>query len=183
MTSSKETEEQDVKKIDNNGNNCISKGMMTSNEETKEQDVKKLDDKISRKLSTSSEEFEEHDVKKLEINNNKNNNKINNNMYIYNNQKIKIKDKVYLTKKQYSDLVQKYGKEKTDNIITRLDLYKKSTGKVYKDDYATILLWINSNMKKSNVDFTEDSEWMKNAKENFGNNLEGLYANYNNFNN
>jgi hypothetical protein len=36
-------------------------------------------------------------------------------------------------------------------------------------------------MKKSNLDFKEESYWMKNAKEKYGNNLEGLYANYNNF--
>lgn len=183
-TSSKEIAEQDVKKLNDNEENCIVGDCTTSNEETAGQDVKKFNDKITRNLTTRCEKTEEHDVKKLEINNNKNNNKINNNnIYFYNNKKVKIKDKVYLTKEQYKDLIQKYGKEKTENIITRLDLYKKSTGKVYKDDYATILLWINSNMKKSDLDFTEESDWMKNVKEKFGDNLEGLYANYNNFNN
>ena len=162
---------------------CENTDLTTSNKETAHQEVKKLDDKVSNFLTTSSTETKEHDVNKLKVNNNKNNNKINNNIYIYNNKKIKFKDKVYLTKEQYNELVQKYGKEKIDNLINRLDLYKKSTGKVYKDDYATILLWINSNAEKNKTDFTEDSEWIKSAKEKFGDNLQGLYANYNNFNN
>jgi hypothetical protein len=159
---------------------CENLDLTTSSEETAKQDIKKFNNNISRNLISSNQTTKEYAVKKLNSNNNNYNNK--NNIYLYNNeQKIKFRDKVFLTQKQYNELIQKFGKEKIDNLVTRLDLYKKSTGKDYKDDYATILLWINSSMKKSNLDFKEESYWMKNAKEKYGNNLEGLYANYNNF--
>ena len=162
---------------------CEDEGLTTSCKETKEQDVKKLDNKTSRKLTTTNKEIKEHDVKKLNVNNNNINNK-NNNKYLYNNEKkVKFKDKVFLTQRQYGELIKKFGKEKIDNLITRMDLYKKSTGKIYEDDYATILLWINTDLSKTKTESTEDSIWLKNAKEKFGNNFEGLYANFNNFNN
>jgi hypothetical protein len=160
---------------------CENLDLTTSSKETAKQDIKKFNNNISRNLTSSNQTTKEHDVKKLNTNNNNKNNNYNN-IYLYNNeQKTKVRDKVFLTQKQYNELIQKFGKEKIDNLVTRLDLYKKSTGKDYKDDYATILLWINSSMKKSDLDFKEESDWMKNAKEKFGNNLEGLYANYNNF--
>lgn len=62
-----------------------------------------------------------------------------------------------------------------------MDLYKKSTGKTYEDDYATIMLWIDRSFNKNKSDFTEDSEWIKNAKDKFGKDLQGLYANFINF--
>lgn len=163
---------------------CTDAGFTTSRKETAQQDVKKLDDKMSRNLTTRCEETLQHDVKKLDVNNNninnKNNNKKNNNIYVR-EQKIKYKDTVFLTKTQYNELTQKYGRTKIDNLITRLDLYKKSTGKNYKDDYATILLWINTDDKKKEADFKEDSEWMNDLKVKFGEHLEGLYANYEHF--
>lgn len=185
-TSSEETKEQDVKKLNSNENKVFSSDLTTSCKEISQQDIKKLDDKILRNCSTSKERTKEHDVKNLHTNNNninnKKNNKKNNNKYLYNSeQKVKFKDKVFLTKKQYNELIKKFGKEKIDNLITRMDLYKKSTGKIYEDDYATILLWINTSINKNKSDFTEDSEWMKNAKEKFGEDLQGLYANFSNF--
>lgn len=181
-TSSEETKEQDVKKLNSNENKVFSSDLTTSSKEISQQDIKKLDDKILRNCSTSKERTKEHDVKNLHTNNNNINNKKNNNKYLYNSeQKVKFKDKVFLTKKQYNELIKKFGKEKIDNLITRMDLYKKSTGKIYEDDYATILLWINTSINKNKSDFTEDSEWMKNAKEKFGEDLQGLYANFSNF--
>jgi len=165
---------------------CTDAGFTTSRKETAQQDVKKLDNKMSRNLTTRCEETAQHDVKKLDINNNNinnknNNNKKNNNNIYVSEQKIKYKDKVFLTKTQYNELTQKYGRTKIDNLITRLDLYKKSTGKNYKDDYATILLWINTDDKKNEADFKEDSDWMNDLKVKFGEHLEGLYANYEHF--
>lgn len=178
-TSSKETKRQEVKKVNDNQSKAFSGDLITSSEETLGQDIKKLNDKISKKCITSKEKINEHDVKNLYTNNNNINNKNNNNKYLYNEPKVKFKDKVFLTKKQYNELIKRFGKEKIDNLITRMDLYKKSSGKSYQDDYATILLWINTNQSKT--DFTEDSEWMKNAKEKFGKDLQGLYANFSNF--
>lgn len=181
-TSSKEIREQDVKELNNNENQAFSLGLTISSKETLQQDIKKTDDKIIRDCSTSEEGTKEHDVKNLHTNNNNINNKKNNNKYLYNSeQKVKFKDKVFLTKKQYNELIKKFGKEKIDNLITRMDLYKKSTGKIYEDDYATILLWINTNLNKNKTEIAEDSAWMKNAKEKFGEDLQGLYANFSNF--
>lgn len=181
-TSIKETKEQDVKKLNNNENQAFSLGLTTSIKETLQQDIKKTDDKIIRDCSTSKEGTKEHDVKNLHTNNNNINNKKNNNKYLYNSeQKVKFKDKVFLTKKQYNELIKKFGKEKIDNLITRMDLYKKSTGKIYEDDYSTILLWINTNLNKNKTEIAEDSAWMKNAKEKFGEDLQGLYVNFSNF--
>lgn len=181
-TSSEETKEQDVKKLNSNENKVFLSDLTTSSIEISQQDIKKFDDKILRNCSTCKERTKEHDVKNLHTNNNNINNKKNNNKYLYNSeQKVKFKDKVFLTKKQYNELIKKFGKEKIDNLITRMDLYKKSTGKIYEDDYATILLWINTSINKNKSDFTEDSEWMKNAKEKFGEDLQGLYANFSNF--
>lgn len=180
-TSSEEIKEQDVKKLNNNENQAFSLGLTTSSKKTSQQEIKKLDNKTSRNLTTSNQETKEHNVKKLNVNNNNINNN-NNNKYLYNNEKkVKFKDKVFLTKRQYSELIKKFGKEKIDNLITRMDLYKKSTGKIYEDDYATILLWINTSINKNKEEFTEDSEWIKNAKEKFGEDLQGLYANFSNF--
>lgn len=181
-TSIKETKEQDVKKLNNNENQAFSLVLTTSIKENLQQDTKKIDNKIIRDCSTSKEGTKEHDVKNLHTNNNNINNKKNNNKYLYNSeQKVKFKDKVFLTKKQYNELIKKFGKEKIDNLITRMDLYKKSTGKIYEDDYATILLWINTNLNKNKTEIAEDSAWMKNAKEKFGEDLQGLYANFSNF--
>lgn len=181
-TSIKETKEQDVKKLNNNENQAFSLGLTTSIKETLQQDTKKIDNKIIRDCSTSKEGTKEHDVKNLHTNNNNINNKKNNNKYLYNSeQKVKFKDKVFLTKKQYNELIKKFGKEKIDNLITRMDLYKKSTGKIYEDDYSTILLWINTNLNKNKTEIAEDSAWMKNAKEKFGEDLQGLYVNFSNF--
>ena len=134
-------------------------------------------------LTTSSEETLHHVVKKLDINNNNNNNKKNNNE----DDNADEKKSVHITEKQYNNLIKQYGKTRVDKTITRLDLYKKSTGKKYEDDYSTILLWIDSDIEKenklsyksSNIDI--DGGWTKNAKEKFGDNFEGLYANKNIF--
>lgn len=153
----------------------------TSCEETLHQDIKKLNDKTEKNLTSSYKETFQPDVKKLDINiNNKNNNKNNNKDYM----KIKKrKDKVFLSDEKYDDLVRKIGKEKTDKIIERLDLYKKSTGKSYSDDYATLLLWIENDTNKSLKLVKTDSNskkdiWINSLKEEYGENLEGLYANF-----
>jgi hypothetical protein len=76
-----------------------------------------------------------------------------------------------------------------DKTITRLDLYKKSSGKNYSDDYSTLLLWIDEDIEKEKKYFKRnfgnetDSIWFKDLKEKFGDNLEGLYANYETTNN
>ena len=45
-------------------------------------------------------------------------------------------------------MVEQYGNEKTDKIIVALDLYKKSSGKVYASDYNVILNWVVAKVER-----------------------------------
>jgi hypothetical protein len=62
--------------------------------------------------------------------------------------KVKFKDNVMLTEKEYNDLIKEYGKKKTDNKIDTLSDYKKSKGKKYKDDAATLRNWFRNDKKQ-----------------------------------
>jgi hypothetical protein len=55
--------------------------------------------------------------------------------------KIKHRDKVFLTEEEYNKLVEQLGKEPTEQFITDLDLYIGSHGDKYKSHYKTILNW------------------------------------------
>ena len=147
-------------------------------EETKEQGSEKLNDKDLKNLIPSIEETKQLDAKKLNANNNNNNNNKNNN----NKEDMKkFQDKVFMTETNYKKLIKKYGKDRVDKTIVRLDLYKKSTGKVYSDDYATLSLWIDEDIEKEKKlqkkNSVNDSVWYKDLQEKYGENFEGLYAN------
>ena len=58
-----------------------------------------------------------------------------------------VVEKILQIQTKYNNLINSYGKEKTDTLIEELNLYKKSTGKEYEDDCATIILWIKRNEK------------------------------------
>ena len=156
--------------------------LVTANEETLQQDKKKLNNKSSNSLTTRNENISQHDVKPFYINNKKNNNKKNNNND--DREKVHSKKNVLITRKQYNILIAQYGKERIDRLINRLDLYKKSTGKRYKDDYATLLLWVETDLEKEKKNTNDNSKLdskemrLKNLQEKFGENLEKLYANY-----
>lgn len=156
----------------------------SSPKETKGQEVKKLDIKKSKNLSTSCEENAGQDVRKLDTNNNNINNK--------NNNKKQYKEKVFLTEDEYKNLVNNYGKTKAENVIEELNLYKKSTGKYYGDDYSTILLWIRREEKKTREQtrkfsnykgreypegFFDNPSWYANIQDNIDNDFEELYDN------
>lgn len=49
---------------------------------------------------------------------------------------------------ELNNLVEQYGNEKTAKIIVALDLYKKSTGKVYASDYNAILNWVINKVER-----------------------------------
>jgi hypothetical protein len=56
---------------------------------------------------------------------------------------------VLLTDTEYQKLIEKFGSEDAaKDRIENLSLYKKSKGKPYKDDYATILAWDRNDQKK-----------------------------------
>lgn len=157
-----------------------SSDLMPSSKETKEHDVKKLEGKALGNLIPSYEETACHDIKKLNTNNNNNNNNNSNNKD--DRKKIQYKDTIYLYSEEYTDLINKFGNERIEKTITRLDLYKKSSGKKYNDDYATLLLWIDSDMSKEKEGFNnqfkvQDEIWLADLKSKYGEHLEGLYAN------
>lgn len=89
-----------------------------------------------------------------------------NNIYINNithttedeNSKIKYADRVYMTEDEYQNLLTELGKNKTIKCIEQLDIYKKSKGVEYVDDYATIKRWV--------IDRVEEIENKKQVKEN-----------------
>lgn len=49
---------------------------------------------------------------------------------------------VRMTEANYNRLIELYGEPFTKACIERLDLYKGSKGKTYKDDYRAILSWV-----------------------------------------
>ena len=50
-------------------------------------------------------------------------------------------DNILLTEEEYQKLVERCGEAGTKDRLEALSLYKKSKGKRYKDDYATVLAW------------------------------------------
>lgn len=57
---------------------------------------------------------------------------------------------VKMTEANYSRLVELYGEAFTMACITKLDLYKGSKGKTYKDDYRAILSWVVRQVNEDN---------------------------------
>ncbi|NCU28900.1 MAG: helix-turn-helix domain-containing protein [Candidatus Moranbacteria bacterium] len=55
---------------------------------------------------------------------------------------------VSMTEKEHNTLIEKYGEEKTNMCIERLDNYKGSNGKTYKSDYRAILSWVAAEVDK-----------------------------------
>jgi len=72
---------------------------------------------------------------------------INNHKSIINN-KIRYLDSVLLTEEEHQKLIEKLGKDKTEDMIERLDLYIGSKGAKYKNHYKTILNWIRMDKKQ-----------------------------------
>ena len=121
--------------------------LTTSSKKTSLQDVKKLNNKESNNLTTGSKKIRQQDVKKLDTNNNNTNNNNNNNKE--KEEKISYAEKVYMKKTEYNEMTSKYSSTKVDAMIQELNLYKKSTGKEYEDDYATILRWLKRENDKN----------------------------------
>ena len=89
-----------------------------------------------------------HNCKDPIYTNDKNNNIKNNIINKKTGTKILYAENVSLYKYEYEDLVAEIGKDKADECIKQLSLYKKSTGKKYKDDMATIRLWVIDRVNK-----------------------------------
>jgi hypothetical protein len=72
---------------------------------------------------------------------------INNNGNKDNNSNNDIKHKyaefVFMTEEEYQKLIDKYGQNKTNQMVEALDNYKGANGKNYKSDYRAILNWVS----------------------------------------
>ena len=53
-----------------------------------------------------------------------------------------------MTEKEYNKLLNEYGEFLVGKMIEKLDNYKGSTGKKYKDDYRTIKNWVADQILK-----------------------------------
>jgi len=69
-------------------------------------------------------------------------NKVKESIYIY------FADNVKMSPMEHDKLVELFGEQGTKDRIENLSLYKKSKGKKYKDDYATILTWERRDQKE-----------------------------------
>lgn len=65
-------------------------------------------------------------------------------------EKIKYADYVSMKPEEYQKLVDEYGEQFTKACIQKLDFYKGSKGKTYKDDYRAIKSWVVDEVKKTN---------------------------------
>lgn len=62
---------------------------------------------------------------------------------------IKYEDNVYLSNKDYNNLISIYNKNTIDNIIIELDNYlTNNPKKKYKDHYKVLRVWLNRDTKK-----------------------------------
>ena len=64
--------------------------------------------------------------------------------------KIHFAEFVSMTNAEYEKLVSTHGKEFADQCIKKLDNYKGSSGRTYKNDYKAILSWVIDEIKKKN---------------------------------
>ena len=65
--------------------------------------------------------------------------------------KTKYADKVYMTADEYQSLVNEYGELKAKKCIEELNIYKKSKGVEYPDDYSTIKRWVLDRVEEQEV--------------------------------
>jgi len=67
-------------------------------------------------------------------------------------EKKRYADFVHMTEAQYNKLISDYGQTCTAELIRRLDNYKGSRGKSYKDDYRAILSWVVDDLRQRRPD-------------------------------
>ena len=101
-------------------------------------DIKNLDNVVINSLNDSSST--QSKVKNSKVKNSKVN-------------KVKYADTVTMFEKEYKKLIEKYGEENTKKMVTILDNYKDSKGKIYKNDYKAILSWVVDKVIKSKKDW------------------------------
>ncbi len=72
--------------------------------------------------------------------------------------KTKYADTVRMYPEEYEKLCERFGEPFTKRCIERLDLYKGSKGKTYKDDYKAILSWVVDRVKEENPSLMKRQE-------------------------
>ena len=63
-------------------------------------------------------------------------------------EKVKYRDNVLLTKKEYETLLSKHGENKLNKILDLLHFYKLSQDKTYKSDYGAINTWVVTSIEE-----------------------------------
>lgn len=91
--------------------------------------------------------------------------------YIYSENK-----NVFLHPEEYEKLVQKYGLDKTTEMITYLANYKLSSGRKYKSDYGAINQWVVDWYEKK-YSGKESKKQYKNLEDDFEKQYQKMYGN------
>lgn len=102
----------------------------------------------------------------------KDNNINNNNINTHTVSKKKYAEKVSLYDYEYEKLISQYGENKANKCIEELDLYKRSKGVEYEDDYATIIRWVVTRVEE----IESRKELKNNKKKNYNNYQQREYS-------
>ena len=137
--------------------------------------VHEVNDKEETTSTTGTSPDELQDDNVVNGNNNKNNNKINNNEeHTHDNPSIEeskeYAKKVFMTEKEYQDLVNTYGQANAEKMIEQLSLYKLQKGIHYDNDYAAIIRWVTvrlHEMEKEKAGYNKFKNSLNNNKTKF----------------
>ena len=72
--------------------------------------------------------------------------------------KHKYAEFVLLTDVEYQKLVDTYGEEGAQWMVTKLDNYKAARGMTYKSDYRAILNWVTKQYEKEKMSYGRTAE-------------------------
>lgn len=72
--------------------------------------------------------------------------------------KHKYAEFVLLTEAEYQKLVEAYGEEGAQWMVTKLDNYKAARGMTYKSDYRAILNWVTKQYEKEKMSYGRTAE-------------------------
>jgi len=73
--------------------------------------------------------------------------------------------RVHMYEKEFEKLVNDYGIDKTNWMVTVLDHYKVSKGKTYKEDYRAILSWVVGKAEKEYITKSENTSTRRKSAE------------------
>ena len=134
---------------ENNILDCYKNTQQKLLEKSKSPVVEKPDIKTSENDTTKDEITQQQDIEILDTNNNKNkNNKNHTHESEILEEKIEYAQKVFMTEREHTDLLNTYGEEMTHQLIEQLSLYKQAKGKSYDNDYAAILYWVTERLRE-----------------------------------